>query len=72
MKDELGAKIMKTILGLRAKTYCYLIDDSSEDKKSKRHTKVCHKKELNLKNSENVQKQLNLRTGKAKRKISVS
>ena len=46
MKDELGAKIMKTILGLRAKTYCHLIDDSSEDKKSKRHTKVCHKKKI--------------------------
>ena len=35
---------MKKFVGLRAKTYSYLIDDDSEDKKSKRHKKVCHKK----------------------------
>ena len=33
---------MKEFLGLRSKTYSYLIDDSSEDKKRKRHKKVCH------------------------------
>ena len=32
----------------------------SEDKKSKRHNKVCHKKSLNLKIMKTVQKQLNL------------
>ena len=37
MKDELSGKIMAKLLGLRAKTYSYLIDDSSEDKKSKRY-----------------------------------
>ena len=40
MKDELVGKIMKEFLGLRAKTYSYLIDDSCEDKKS-RGTKMC-------------------------------
>ena len=35
MKHELGGKIMKKDFGLRAKTYSYLIDDSSEDKKAK-------------------------------------
>ena len=32
MKGELGGKIAKEFLVLRAKTYIYLIDDSSEDK----------------------------------------
>ena len=35
MKDELGGKIMKKIFAVRAKTYSYLIDDGSEDKKAK-------------------------------------
>ena len=35
MKNELDGKIMKGFVGLRAKTYRYLIDDGSEDKKSK-------------------------------------
>ena len=33
MKDELGQKVMTNIFGLREKTYSYLIDDGSEDKK---------------------------------------
>ena len=32
---------MTKFVGLRAKTYSYLIDDGSEDK---RYQKVCHKK----------------------------
>ena len=33
MKDTLGGKIMKRFVGLRAKTYSYLIDDSVKIKK---------------------------------------
>ena len=33
MEDELGKKIMTKFVGLRAKTYSYLIDDGREDKK---------------------------------------
>ena len=44
MKDELGEKFMKEFVGLRAKIYSYLTDNNSEDKKSKKHKKMCHKK----------------------------
>ena len=43
MKDELGGKIMREFAALRVKTCNYLTDDGDEDKKSKRHKKVCHK-----------------------------
>ena len=47
MKDELGGKIMTEFDELRAKTFSYLMYDSSEDKqKSKRHKKVCCKKKI--------------------------
>ena len=35
MKDKLSGKIIITFFGLRVKTYSYLIDDGSEDKKAK-------------------------------------
>ena len=44
MKDGLAGKIMTKFVGLRAKTYSYLINDGSEDKKAKGTKKVCHKK----------------------------
>ena len=40
MKDELDGKILIKIVGLRAKTYSYLMDDDIEDKKAK-GTKKC-------------------------------
>ena len=40
MKGKLGRKIMTEIVGLKAKTYIYLVDDGSEDKKVK-STKKC-------------------------------
>ena len=40
MKDELVGKIMKKLVRLRAKTYSYLKDDGSKDKKAK-STKKC-------------------------------
>ena len=35
MKYELGGKTMTKLVGLRAYTYSYLIDDGSEGKKAK-------------------------------------
>ena len=40
MKDELGGKVMAKLLGLRAKTCNYLIEDGSEYKTAK-DTKMC-------------------------------
>ena len=39
-KDGLGGNIMTKSVGLRGKTYSYLIDDGSEDKIAK-GTKIC-------------------------------
>ena len=49
MKDELSGRIMKELVGLRAKTYSYLTGNGSEDKKVKGTKKVCHTKILNSK-----------------------
>ena len=42
-KDELGGKILKEFVALKAKTYSYLMDDDTEHKKAK-GTKTCNKK----------------------------
>ena len=53
MKDELGGKIMTKFVGLRAKTYSYLIDDGSEDKKAKGTKKCVIKRKLKFENYKN-------------------
>ena len=47
MKHKLAGVIMNIFVGLRRKTYSYLMDNGSEDKKAK-VTKKCIKKNLNL------------------------
>ena len=44
MKEELGGKIMIKVFGLIAKTYSYLKDDGSEDKKTMAQKTVSLKK----------------------------
>ena len=53
MKDELSGKIMRKFVGLRAKTYSYLIDDGSEDKKAKSPKKCVIKIKLKFENYKN-------------------
>ena len=53
MKDKLGGKIMIKFVGLRAKIYSYLIDDSSKDKKAKGTKNCVIKKKLKFKNYKN-------------------
>ena len=60
MKDELGRKIMTKFVGLKAKTYNYLIDSDSEDKKAKDTKKCVIKRKIQFENSirSNSSKQL--------------
>ena len=53
MENELGRKIMTKFVRLRAKTYSYLIDDSSEDKKARDTKKCLIKRELKFENYKN-------------------
>ena len=50
MKDKLGGKIMTKSVGLRAKTYSYLVDDSSKNKKPKAQKNCVIKRKLEYKN----------------------
>ena len=51
-KDELGGKIMKEFVGLRAKTCAYLMNDDIEHKKAKETKKCMITRELMFKNYE--------------------
>ena len=53
MKDELGRKILIKFVELRAKTYSYLIDDGSEDKKAKATKKCVFKRKHKFENYRN-------------------
>ena len=44
MKGELGGKIRKEFVGLRAKTYNYSKDNNDKDKKGKGTKKIYNKK----------------------------
>ena len=46
IEDQLHGEIMTKFVGLRAKTYSYLIDDGSKERKAKR-TKKCVGKRKN-------------------------
>ena len=53
LRDELGRKTMTKFVGLRTKTYRYLIDNGNEDKKAKGTKKRVIKRNLKLKNYKN-------------------
>ena len=50
MKEKLDRNIKTKFVRLTEKAYSYLIEDGSEDKKAKRHKKVCHKKKIKFEN----------------------
>ena len=56
MKNELRRKIMTQFVGLIAKTYSYLIDDSTEDKKAKGTKKCVIRRKLKFENYKNCLK----------------
>ena len=53
MKDELGGKIMKEYVRLRAKTYSYLKDNNDEDEKAKGTKKCVIKRKLKFEDYKN-------------------
>ena len=53
MKDKLDGKIMTKFVGIKAKTYGYLIDGGSQDKKAKGTEKCVMKRRLKFQNYKN-------------------
>ena len=53
MKNELGGKIMKEFIGIRAKTYSYLTDNNDEDIKAKFTKKCVIKRKIKFENYKN-------------------
>ena len=53
IKDNLGGKLLKEFIGLRAKTFSYLTDDNSEEKKVKGTKKCAIKRKLKFKECKN-------------------
>ena len=53
MKNELGGKIMTECVGLRPKTYSYLMDDDNSDEKAKGTKKCVIKRILKFKDYKN-------------------
>ena len=53
MENELGGKIMKKLVATRAKTYSYLIDNSSKDKETKDTKRCVIKSKFKLENYKN-------------------
>ena len=61
LKDELGGRIMKEFVGLRPKTYIYLIEVGSQDKKVKSTKKCVIKRKINFEDYKNYLEKLNLK-----------
>ena len=53
IKDNLGGKLLKEFIGLRAKTYSYLTDHNSEEKKAKGTKQCAIKRKLKFKEYKN-------------------
>ena len=53
IKDNFGGKLLKEFIGLRAKTFSYLTDDNSEEKKVKGTKKCAIKRKLKFKEYKN-------------------
>ena len=61
LKLDLILQVLNQIEHYQQKTYSYLIDDDSEDKKAKGTKKCVIKNTLNLRTIKTVQKQLNFK-----------